>query len=142
MEHSFWFHKSNKHCKSCKKKNVKEHSVLFKECFVLFKERSVLISINIYIFIYIYIYWKKNWTFSRSFAKEKNVLAFFSVLRKGMLLSLHSLEKNGKECNVLLGLISRQKLEKRTEQNGTFLLKNGKEQNVPNGKECGAQPWF
>ena len=31
-----------------------------------------------------------------------------------------SLEKNGKECNVLLGLISRQKLEKRMEKNVKF----------------------
>ena len=45
--------------------------------------------------------------FSRSFAKERCALC------------------------VLLGLISRQKLEKRTEKNGTFLLKNGKEWNVP-----------
>ena len=27
------------------------------------------------------------------------------------------------------------------EKNGTFLLKNGKERNVLNGKECDAQPW-
>ena len=40
-----------------------------------------------------------------------------------------------------MGLISRQKLKKRTEKNGTFLLKNWKERNVPNGKELGAQPW-
>ena len=52
------------------------------------------------------------------------------------------MEKNGKERNVLLGLISCQKLEKRTEKNRTFLLKNWKERNVPNGKERGAQPWL
>ena len=51
-----------------------------------------------------------------------------------------SIYKLKKERNILLGLTSRQKLEKRTEKNGTFLLKNGKEGNVPNGKECGAQP--
>ena len=28
------------------------------------------------------------------------------------------------------------------EKNGTFFLKNGKEQNAPNGKERGAQPWL
>ena len=38
-----------------------------------------------------------------------------------------------------MGLISRQKLEKRTEKNGMFLLKYRKERNVPNGKERGAQ---
>ena len=85
------------------------------------------------------------------------VFAFFSVLCKRMLRSLHSfpfftkercvlcvlfrsLEKNRKERNVLLG-ISRQKLEKRTEKNRMFLFKNGKEPNVPNGKERSAQPW-
>ena len=41
---------------------------------------------------------------------------------------------------VRLGLISRQKLEKGTEKNGTFLVKSGKERNIPNGKERGAQP--
>ena len=39
-----------------------------------------------------------------------------------------------------MGLISRQKLEQRTEKNGTFFFKNGKERNVPNGKERSAQP--
>ena len=60
----------------------------------------------------------------RSFAKERNVLEFFYVLCKRMLRSFMffgtercvlcalfcSLEKNGKERNVLLGLISCQKL--------------------------------
>ena len=64
------------------------------------------------------------------FAKEQCVLCVL----------FRSLEKNGKERNVLLGLISRQKLEKRTEKNGMFLLKNRKERNIPNGKERGAQP--
>ena len=92
-------------------------------------------------------------------AKEQNVLPSFSVLCKRTLWSLRSIpffakeycvrcvlfrsvQKSGKERNVLLGLISRQKLEKRTEKNGTFLLKNGKERNVPNGKERCAQPWL
>ena len=63
----------------------------------------------------------KNKMFSRSFtlfAKERCVLCTL----------FRSLEKNGKEWNVLLGLISRQKLEKRTEKNGTFfkrMEKNG-----------------
>ena len=92
--------------------------------------------------------------FSHSFAKERNVLAFFYVLCKRtshsfpffakgrcvLCVLFHSLEKNRKERNVLLVLISRQKLEKRTEKNGMFLLKNGKERNVPNGKERSAQP--
>ena len=111
------------------------------------KERSVLFSIYIYIYtsIYIFIYLytflyiycrKKNGMFSRFFAKVRNVLAFFSVLCKRMFRSFPffakehsvlcvlfcSLEKNGKERTVLLGLISRQKLEKRMEKNGTFFF--------------------
>ena len=66
----------------------------------------------------------------RSLQKNVAFFAFFSVLCKRTLHSLRSFgshkspktrEKNGKERNVLLGLISRQKLEKRTEKNGTFL---------------------
>ena len=105
----------------------------------------ISIYIYIYIYIYLYIYWKKNRTFSHSFAKEQSVLAFFSVLCKRKLRSLRSFPFFAKEhcvlC-VLLGLISRQKLKKRTEKNGTFLLKNGKKRNVPNGKERGAQPCY
>ena len=75
---------------------------------------------------------------------------FFSKERSNLCVLFRSVIKNvaffsffRKERNVLLGgggLISRQKLEKRTEKNGTFFLKNGKERNVPNGKERGAQP--
>ena len=103
---------------------------------------------------------QKNETFSRSFpffAKERYVLTFFPVLCKRTLRSsrsfpffakeryvlcvlFRSFEKNGKERNVLLGFISRQKLEKRTEKNGAILLKNRKGRNVPNGKERSAQP--
>ena len=34
------------------------------------------------------------------------------------------------------------KTRKKNRKVETFLLKNGKERNVPNGKERGAQPWF
>ena len=87
-----------------------------KECSVLFSIYIyIYISLYIYVYLYISIYiLKKNGTFSHSFAKERNVL---------------------------LGLISRQNLKKRTEKNGTFFFKNGKERNVPNGKERSAQPW-
>ena len=80
---------------------------------------------------------KKERNILRSFAKEQNVLAFFYVLCKRMLRSLHSftffakercdlcilfhsLEKNGKKRIVLLGFISRQNLKKRMEKNGMF----------------------
>ena len=73
----------------------------------------------LYIFIYIYIYiyiLKKEWNVLRSFAKERNVLAFFYVLCKRILRSLCSFTFFSKERNVLLGLLSHQKLEKRTER--------------------------
>ena len=80
---------------------------------------------------------KKEWNFLRSFAKEQNVLAFFPILYKRTGRSLRSFpffakernvlyvlsrsfEKNRKERSNLLGLISRQKLKKRTGKNGTF----------------------
>ena len=100
-------------------------------------------SISIYISIYVYIEKRtersrvllpKIETFSRSFP-------FFAKECCILYVLFRSVEKNGKEWNVLLGLISHQKLEKRTEKNGMFLLKNGKERNVPNGKERVAQPW-
>ena len=116
---------------------------------------------NIYLYIYniyIYIYiLKKECNVLRSFAKERNVLAFLYVLCKRTLHSFtffakercvlcvllrafmffakevcvfcalfRSLEKNEKERNFLLGLISRQKLEKRTEKKGTFFKRTGK----------------
>ena len=73
------------------------------------------------------------------FAKERNVLAFFSVLLKRtersfrsfpffakeryvLSVLFRSLEKNGKECKILLGPISHQKLKKRTEKNVTFFF--------------------
>ena len=78
--------------------------------------------------MYIYIL-KKKWNVLRSYAKERNILAFFYVLCKRMLRSFkffakeccvlctlfRSLEKNGKERNILLGFISRQNSKKRTE---------------------------
>ena len=98
---------------------------------------------TVYLYIYLYIYWKKNGTFSRSFAKERyetflRSFPFFAKERCILCVLFRSLEKNGKERNILLGLISCQKLEKITEKNGTFFLKNGKERNIPNGKERGA----
>ena len=54
--------------------------------------------------------------FSRSFAKEQNILAFFPVLYKRMGRSWRSFPFFAKERNVLyvlLGLISRQKLKKK-----------------------------
>ena len=102
----------------------------------------IYLYISIYISIYFYIYiekrmersavlLQKNETFSRSFTFFAKECYFPCVL-------FRSLEKNGKEWNAHLGLISHKKLEKRMEKNGMFLLKNWKEWNVPKGKECSA----
>ena len=58
---------------------------------------------------------------------------FFAKERRVLCILLCSLEKNGKECIVLLGFISCQKERKRT-------LCSLKEQKVQNGKEHSAQP--
>ena len=65
---------------------------------------------------------------------------FFSKERSVLCVLFRSFEKNGKERNILLGLISHQKLEKRTEKNVMFSFETGKERNVLNAKERGAQP--
>ena len=91
---SFWFHKSYKNCKSRKKKNVKELSVLF-----IRLKKNVLFFFNIYLYIYIYIYLSfcfllhKNETFSSSFSffiKEWKIFVFFPILCKRMEHSLRS----------------------------------------------------
>ena len=90
---------------------------------------------------------KKERNVLRSFAKERNILAFFYILfskeRCVLLRSLGSftyfakegcvlcalfrcLEKNRKERSVLLGSISRQKLKKRTEKNVAFFKRTEK----------------
>ena len=83
--------------------------------------------------------------FSLSFAKERNVLAFFSVLCKRMECSFRSLQKNGAFFSVLLkrteSSFEYHKLPKTWEKKGMFSFLNGKERNVPNGKERSTQPW-
>ena len=72
---------------------------------------------------------KKNGTFSRSFAKERNVLVFLPVLYKRMGQLLRSFPFFTKEWDILfalLGLISRQKLKKRMGKNGTLFKRAGK----------------
>ena len=59
---------------------------------------------------------------------------FFAKERCIFCVLFRSLEKNGKEQNVLLGFISRQKLKKRTEKNIAFFKRMEKERNVQNGK--------
>ena len=108
--HSFWFHKSYKNCKSHKKEHKRTQHSFYK----VKKELNVLFSIYIYIYIL-----KKERNVLRSFAKERNVLAFFYVLCKRTLHYLRSLcsfpffrkERKRTECS--LGFISRQKLKKR-----------------------------
>ena len=93
---------------------------------------------NIYLYIYIYIEkrtehsvffckrTKRSCVLLRSLQKNVAFFAYFYVL----CVLFHSLEKNGKEQNIILGLISRPKLKKRTEKNFAFFL---------NGKERGSQ---
>ena len=86
---------------------------------------------------------KKERNVLHSFAKERNILAFFPVLYKIMGQSLRSFpffakewdvlyvlscsfEKNGKGRSVLLGLISRQRPKKRMGKNRTFFKRTGK----------------
>ena len=96
---------------------------------VSFFFRYIFIYICLYISIYIYIYMyiekrmerscvllQKNEMFSRSFP-------FFAKERCVLCVLFCSLQKNGIERNVLLGLISRQKLEKRMEKNRTFFFR-------------------
>ena len=85
--------------------------------------------------------------FSSLHSLHKNVafFAFFYVLCKRMLRSLRSFpffRKERKRTKRSFGSHKSPKTRKRTEKNGTFFKKNGKEWNVPNGKECGAQPWL
>ena len=98
--HSFWFHKSYKNCKSRKKKNVKECSVLF----IRLKKNLTFFFQNIFIYIYLYIYisiyiciyiFKKRTRVGHGFfcvLLQKNVafFAFFYALCKRMLHSLRS----------------------------------------------------
>ena len=78
------------------------------------------ISIYIYIYLYIYIYIEKKRNILRSFAKERNILAFFYVLCKRTLRSFTFFAIERCFLCILSGLISHLKLEKRTEKNGTF----------------------
>ena len=72
-----------------------------KECgFLCILLRSLYISIYIYIFIL-----KKERYVLRSFAKERNVLAFFYVLCKRTKRSLRSFTFFAKECCILCVLL-------------------------------------
>ena len=123
MEHSFWFHKSYKNCKSRKKRNVKERSFLFIRlkknltffCQYIFKYIYLYIYIYIYLYISIYIYiniLKKERNVLHSFASvllcslQKNVafFAFFYFLCKRTLHSLRSFLFFAKERCVLCTL--------------------------------------
>ena len=105
---SFWFHKSYKNDKS-RKKHVKEWCILFKRtqfsAFFFAKERCVLCVLL------------------RSLQKNIAFFAFFYVLCKIML---HSFTFLRKECIVLLGFISCQKLENRTQKNVVYLKRTKK----------------
>ena len=76
---------------------------------------------------------KKNERFSRSFpffAKERCILCILFRSLQKIVRSLRS-----------FGSHNSPKTREKTEKNGMFFFKNGKERNVPNEKERGAQPW-
>ena len=104
--HSFWFHKSYKNCKSRKKKNVKERSVLFirlkKNLTFFFK--YILINIYLYISIYIYIYIYIHLDISIYIYIEKTKAMFCVLLQKNETFS-HSFTFFAKEQNVLCILL-------------------------------------
>ena len=98
----------------------------------------IYLYLSIYIYIYLYIYKiKKERNVLRSFAKERNVLAFFPVLS-------HSLQKNGMFFTFfpVPVLISRQKLKKRTGKNRTFFKRAGKTGKFWTGKNEVPNPAF
>ena len=107
-------------------------------------------------FFYIYLYISIYTLHSAFFCKrtkcscvllnslQKNV-AFFAllyVLCKRTLHSLRSFQFFRKERKRTQHSFGSHKSPKTLKKNGTFFLKNGKERNVPNGKERGAQPWL
>ena len=82
-------------------------------------------------------FWKEHFVPAVLFCSfEKNVpfRPFFSVLLKRTFCSSCSFLFFWKECAVLAILF------RPIEKNGTFFLRNGKEQNVQNGKECAPIP--
>ena len=111
-------------------------------------------SIYIYIYLYISIYiLKKEHNVLAFFCKRtkrsriflhslQKIVAFFSVLCKRMFCSLRSFPFFRKERKRTERSFGSHKSPKTREKNGTFFFKNGKERNVPNGKEQSAQPWF
>ena len=103
-----------------------QHSAFFckrmkRSCFLL---RSL--QKNVAFFAFFYVLCKRTLRSLRSFA-------FFSVL-------FCSLEKNGKECSILLGLISRQKLEKRTKKNVAFFKRTEKKETFRTEKNMVPNP--
>ena len=97
----------------------KEHSVPFSIYIYLYISIYIYIYISIYVYLYIYLYismyiyiyiLKKERNVLRSFAKERNVLAFFYVLCKRTLRSLHSFTFFAKvHCVLCILLCSLQK---------------------------------
>ena len=138
------------------KKNVKRVQRSF---YKVKKELKVLFSIYIYIYIsvYIYIYILKKRTQRSAFfckrtkssrillhslQKNETFSAFFYVLYKRTLRSLRSFTFLRKERSVLLGLISRQKLEKRTLKNDAFFKRTEKNDALRTEKNAVPNPGF
>ena len=109
-QHSFWFHKSYKNCKSrtkeCKRtqhsfyKVKKELSVLYSiyiyiYCIYIYIYLYISIYISIYIYIYLYIFLYISIYISiYILKKERNVLAFFCKRTERSCVLFRSLQKN------------------------------------------------
>ena len=106
-EYSLWFHKSYKNCKSCKKKNVKEGSILF----IRLKKNLTFFVQYIFIYIYLSIYiLKKNRTFCVLLQRNEMFSRSFTFFAKEQKRTEHSFgfhklpitqKKNRKEHCVL-----------------------------------------
>ena len=120
------------------KKNL---TFFFAIYFYIYTYLYIYLYIYIYIYISIYIYCKKERNVLRSLAKERNILAFIYVLCKRTLRLLRFFPFFSK-WNVLLGCISCQKLEKRTEKNGTFFKRTEKNGTIWTEKNAVPNPEF
>ena len=111
------------------------------------------------IYLYIYIYFEKRTEHSAFFCKRTKrshvfpilhkrtgrswrPFPFFAKEHKDLYVLSRSFEKNRKERSVLLGLISRQKLKKRTGKNRTFFKRTGKNRTFWTGKNAVPNPAF
>ena len=93
-----------------------------------------------YIYIYLYIYIEKRTQHSHVLLCSLRSFMFFAKELCVLCVLFCSLEKNGKECIVLSGFISRQKLKKRTEKNVAFFKRTEKNETFRTEKNAVPNP--